>query len=115
MTIADIEAICKQLAGVTEDIKLGEHLCFNVGNKSFLFTAPDRVPVSASFKVPDEIFEEITCRAGIIPHPYIARYKWVNVDDLNRLNKKEWEHYIKQSYLLVASKLPARKRKELGI
>lgn len=115
MTIADIETICRQLAGVTEDIKLGEHLCFNVGNKSFLFTAPDHVPVSASFKVPDDIFEEITCREGIIPQPYVARYKWVLIDDINRLTRKEWEHYIKQSYLLIAAKLPAKTRRELGL
>lgn len=115
MNITDLETICKKLAGVTEDIKLGEHLCFNVGNKSFLFTAPDWVPVSASIKVPDEIFEEITCREGISPHPYIARYKWILVDDINRFTKKEWEHYIKQSYLLIAAKLPAKTRKELGL
>src|SRR5580658_2231061 len=115
MNITGIQTICNRMAGVTEDIKLGEHLCFNVGGKSFLFTAPDRVPVSVSFKVPDEIFEEITCREGIIPQPYIARYKWVLVDDINRLLKQEWEHYIKQSYLLIAAKLPARTRRGLGL
>ena len=57
MTIEDIRAICMELPGVTEDIKLGEHLCFNVGGKSFVFTSPDRAPVSASFKVPAEDFE----------------------------------------------------------
>jgi predicted DNA-binding protein (MmcQ/YjbR family) len=79
-----------------------------------LFTAPDGVPVSASFKVPDEIFDEITCREGIVPQPYVARYKWVLVDDVNRLSKKEWEHYIKQSYMLIAAKLPAKIKKTLG-
>jgi len=104
-----------KLPGVTEDIKLGEHLCFNVGGKSFVFTSPDRVPVSASFKVPDEDFEEITTREGIIPQPYIARYKWVLVDDINRLSKKEWEFYLKQSYTLIAAKLPAKIKKQLGL
>jgi predicted DNA-binding protein (MmcQ/YjbR family) len=115
MNITDIESICKKLPGVTEDIKLGEHLCFNVGNKSFLFTAPDCVPVTAAFKVPDEIFDEITCRDGITPQAYVARYKWVHVDDINRLSKKEWEHFIEQSYRLIAAKLPAKTRKELGL
>lgn len=115
MTIADVQSICNKFPGVTEDIKLGEHLCFNVGNKSFVFTAPDRVPVSASFKVPDEDFEEITCREGITPQEYIARYKWVHVDDINRISKKEWEFYLKQSYNLIAAKLPAKVRKGLGL
>ncbi len=110
MTIADIQTICNKLSGVTEDIKLGSHLCFNVGGKSFVFTSPDSVPVSASFKVPDEDFEEITTREGITPQEYIARYKWVHVDDINRLSKKEWEFYLAQSYRLVAAKLPAKVR-----
>ena len=115
MTIADIQSICNKLGGVTQDIKLGSHLCFNVGNKSFVFTSPDSVPVSASFKVPDEDFEEITTRPGITPQEYIARYKWVHVDDINCLTKKEWEFYLKQSYQLIAAKLPAKVKKQMGL
>ena len=116
MTIADIQTICHKLAGVTGDIKLGDHLCFNVGGKTFLFTYPDSLPVTASFKVPDEDFEEIiTTRAGITPQQYIARYKWVHVDDINRLSKKEWEFYLKQSHGLIAAKLSTKVRKGLGL
>jgi len=115
MTIEDIQAICHTLPGVTEDIKLGVHLCFNVGGKSFLFTHPDGVPPSASFKVPDEDFEEITAKEGLEPQPYIARYKWVLARDINSLTKKEWEHYIRQSHQLIASKLPAKVKKSIGL
>jgi predicted DNA-binding protein (MmcQ/YjbR family) len=115
MNISDIQTICNKLPGVIEDIKLGDHLCFNVGGKTFLFTYPDSVPVTASLKVPDEDFEEITIRDGITPQQYIARYKWVHVDDINRLSKKEWEFYLKQSHALIAAKLPAKIRKALGV
>ena len=115
MTIEDIQHICNTLPGVTEDIKLGVHLCFNVGGKSFLFTHPDGVPPSASFKVPDEDFEEITAKEGLEPQPYIARYKWVLARDINSLTKKEWEHYIRQSHRLIADKLPAKVKKSLGL
>lgn len=115
MTIETLQDICYSLPGVTQDIKLGDHLCFNVGGKTFLFTYPDGVPPSASFKVSAEDFEEITAKEGLAPQPYVARYKWVLAKDISSLSKKEWEHYIKQSYDLIAAKLPAKIKKEIGL
>jgi predicted DNA-binding protein (MmcQ/YjbR family) len=115
MTIEDLQTICYQLPGVTQDIKLGEHLCFNVGGKSFLFTHPDGVPPSASFKVPDEGFEEVSSKEGLEPQPYIARYKWVLARDISSLTLKEWEFYIKQSHQLIAAKLPLKVKKTIGL
>lgn len=115
MTIEDIQTLCKALPGVTEDIKWNDHLCFNVGGKMFIVTSPDRVPQSASFKVSDEDFEELPGRPGFIPAPYMARHKWVYVDDINRLNHKQWTYYLQQAHRLVAAKLPAKQRKALGL
>jgi predicted DNA-binding protein (MmcQ/YjbR family) len=113
MTIEAIQTICDKLPGVTESIKLDVHLCFNVGGKSFLFTHPDGVPPSASFKVPDEDFEEVSSKEGLEPHPYIARYKWVLVRDIGSLAAKDWEFYVRQSYDLIAAKLPLKVRAKL--
>jgi predicted DNA-binding protein (MmcQ/YjbR family) len=115
MTIESLQSICKKFKGVTEDIKWEDHLCFNVGGKMFIVTAPDKVPVSASFKASDEDFEELPEREGFIPAPYMARHKWIFVDDIKRFSKKEWERYAKQAYELVAAKLSAKARKQLGI
>lgn len=114
MTIAEIREICLAFPSVTEDIKWGDHLCFNIGGKMFLVTAPDNVPVSASFKTSDEDFEILPNRAGFIPAPYMARNKWIFVDDISRFSKKEWEKYLKLSYELILSKLSLRMQKELG-
>lgn len=65
-------------------------------------------PLSASFKVKDEEFGEMTSRPGIIPAPYVARYKWVMIENPKALTKKEWEFYIKQSYELVKAALPKK-------
>jgi predicted DNA-binding protein (MmcQ/YjbR family) len=80
----------------------------------FLITSPDRVPVSASFKVANEEFEELSSREGFMPAPYLARYKWVHLDDVNRLSKKQWEYYAAESYRLIAERLPAKIRKKIG-
>jgi predicted DNA-binding protein (MmcQ/YjbR family) len=115
MTIAEIQMICQKLSGMTEDIKWEDHLCFNVGGKMFLVTAPDQVPVSASIKVSDEEFETLPQREGIIPAPYMARHKWVKLDDINRFSKKQWEFYIDEAYKLVGSTLSVKTQKQLGL
>lgn len=113
MTISEIRDLCLTFPGVTEDIKWGDHMCFNIGGKMFLVTAPDNVPVSASFKTSDEDFEALPNREGFIPAPYMARNKWIFVDDIKRFSKKEWEKYLKQAYTIIASKLSLRVQREI--
>ena len=115
MTLPDLQSICKKFKGVTQDIKWEDHLCFNIGGKMFLVTAPDHVPVTASFKVTDEDFAELSEKKGFSPAPYMARYKWIFIDDIRLMNKKQWQHYIQQSYDLIKAKLPNKTKKELGI
>lgn len=110
MTLEDMQAICSKLENVTQDIKWGHDLCFNTGGKMFLVTAPDSVPVSASFKATQETFDELIERDGFIPAPYLAKHKWVYVDNINRLSKKEWQHLVSQSYELVKAKLSKKKK-----
>lgn len=113
MDIDELRKICKELPYVTEDIKWGHDLCFCIAGKMFCVTGLEG-PMQVSFKVKDEEFEELSSSNDIIPAPYVARYKWVLVQNPSRLSKKEWEHYIKQSYELVKAKLPAKVRKGLG-
>lgn len=113
MSIEELREYCLTLKGTTEDIKWEDHLCFCIGEKMYLVTAPDHVPVSASFKVTDEDFEALTAsREGIIPAPYMARNKWVRIDDISRFSTEEWKKYATESYELIKSKLPAKLRKE---
>src|SRR5688572_21936909 len=113
MTIEDIQTICKKLEGVTEDIKWESHLCFNVGGKMFIVTAPDEVPPTASIKVSDEEFDTLSARKGFMPAPYMARHKWVRLEDIGLWNKKQWEFHSRQAYELVLAKLPAKVKKQL--
>lgn len=110
MNLEEIRKLCTNLPGVTEDIKWGNDLCFCIGGKMFLVTSLDKTPVSASFKTTDEQFEALIERDGFKPAPYVAKYKWVLVDDLSKVSKKEWVFLIKQSYELVKRKLPKKKK-----
>ena len=115
MNIEDIQNICKALPAVTEDIKWGNDLVFSVGSKMFCVAGLNQSPTTASFKVTDEEFDEMCDREGFKPAPYVAKYKWVWIDDISRINKTDWKKYIKQSYELVKQKLTAKTKKQLGI
>lgn len=114
MNIEDIEAICKALPGVTTDVKWGQDLVFSVGAKMFCVVGLEQSPVTASFKVTDEEFDEMSSRPGFKPAPYVAKYKWVWIDDITKMKKTEWKNYLAQSYELVKAKLPAKIKKQIG-
>jgi predicted DNA-binding protein (MmcQ/YjbR family) len=105
-----IRDICLQLPGVREDIKWGHDLCFLVGEKMFCVTGIEG-DFGVSIKVKDDEFDELTARHGIIPAPYLARYKWIYLNDPDSLSNREWKHYLTQSYELVKSKLPTASKK----
>ena len=112
MDIEDLRNICMTLPFVTEDIKWGNDLCFMIGGKMFC-VAGLNTPLKISLKVTDEEFEHISTQPGIIPAPYVARYKWILIEDPNVFTHKKWEQYIVQSYHLVKNKLPAKVLKGL--
>ncbi|MBC7776872.1 MAG: MmcQ/YjbR family DNA-binding protein [Phycisphaerae bacterium] len=113
MNIESLRTLCLSFPGVTEDVKWGgQDLCFSVGQKMFCVTDADS-DTGASFKVLDEEFEEMITWEGIIPAPYVARYKWVSVLDFSRLADTEWTHFIRQSYELVKANLPKNIREKL--
>jgi predicted DNA-binding protein (MmcQ/YjbR family) len=114
MNIDTLRELCMKLPSVTEDIKWGHDLCFSVAGKMFCVAALEG-PLSVSFKVKDEEFDELSNSPGVRPAPYVARYKWVLVEDVNKLSRKEWSHYVKQSYDLVRSKLPKKLKKQYGL
>ena len=115
MNIKELQKICKALPSVTEDIKWGNDLVFSIGGKMFCVAGLNQSPTTASFKVTDEEFDEMCDREGFKPAPYVAKYKWVWIEDINKMSKRECKKYIKQSYKWVKEKLPAKIKKQFDI
>ena len=109
MNIEDIRSFCLTLPGVTEDVKWGNDLCFCIAKKMFCVTGL-KGPLQVSFKVTDEEFDELSNSDGFVPAPYVARYKWVLLEDPAKVSKKKLQAYITQSYELVKKKLPKKSR-----
>ena len=114
MNIDKLREYCLSLPAVTEDVKWGHDLCFSIAGKMFCVAALEG-RLSVSFKVKDDEFDELSNSPGMRPAPYVARYKWVLVEEVNALSRKEWEHYIKQSYDLVRAKLPKKLARQYGL
>ena len=114
MNIEILREICNEFPGTTEDIKWGADLCFCVAEKMFLVTGLESVPTGASFKVPPEQFDDLVKRPGFRPAPYLARAKWVKVEDITAVSRREWEQFARQSYELIVAKLPKRVQRELA-
>ena len=113
MDLEKLRNYCNSLPHVTEDVKWGNDLCFLIGGKMFCVTGFNS-PLKVSLKVNDDEFEELTSKDGIIPAPYLARYKWIYIQKENAFSKKDWEQYIRQSYELVKAKLPKNILNELN-
>lgn len=113
MDIEWLRSVCLKWPGTTEGVKWGNDLCFMVAEKMFCVAGLQQ-PLNVAFKVTDEEFEEMSGRDGIIPAPYMARNKWVLVEKMSALNKKEWQHYVRQSYELIRSKLPKKLQEKLS-
>lgn len=105
---------CRNLPGVTEDVKWDNDLVFSVGGKMFaVFGLPDFEPFS--FKVHPAVFATLTQQEGIRPAPYLAQHSWVSVASRDVLAEEEVTALIQESYALVAQKLSKKMREKLGI
>ncbi len=114
MDIEDIRKICLALPGTTEGIKWGNDLCFCVAGKMYCATGLSG-PLTISFKVGDEEFAEVSCREGFIPAPYVARYRWVLLEEPKKISRKELQSLITKSYGLVKARLSKKVLKEKGL
>ena len=115
MTVDAIRKFCMSLPHATEQVQWVRDLVFKVGGKMFcvLNLEPERDETLMSFKVTDEEFVSLQETGGIIPAPYMAKNKWVALEDLNVLPSDELKRLLKQSYELVFAKLAKKTQAEL--
>lgn len=109
-----VRQFCLSLPHTTEVVQWGNDLVFKVANKMYAVLALDPAKVVLSFKCTDEEFADLTERDGIIPAPYLARAKWIGLERIDALSRKEIERLLRQSYDLVVAKLPKRLKPDPG-
>jgi len=114
MDVEWLRQLCLSFPGVTEQIQWGSDLLFKVGGKMFAATPLEPAPVCLSFKASPENFAELTERPNIIPAPYLARAQWVALETRDALAHAELALLLRDSYEMVAAKLPMKIRESLS-
>ena len=116
MKIAAVKKFCASLPGAKGEIKWQVDMVYVIGGKMFAVAYADNSgTANVSFKVDDDLFLQYTDRPGFIPAPYLARAKWVQVNDLNAVGNDELKALIRRSHQLVAMKLTKKLRAKLGL
>jgi predicted DNA-binding protein (MmcQ/YjbR family) len=114
MDVDRLRELCLSFSGATEQIQWGYDLVFKVGGKMFAVTPLEPAPVCLSFKASPEDFAELTERPNIIPAPYMARAQWVALQTRDALGREELARLLRESYEMVAAKLPKKMRETLS-
>lgn len=107
MDVDSIRAYCMSFPRATENLQWEEDLCFKVRGKIFVIVSLDSLRLC--FKCTPETFAELIEREDIRPAPYVGRYKWVMLDRLHALPNDELEDLLRQSYNMVAAKVPKKR------
>src|SRR5438105_5176336 len=105
MNVDRLREVCLSFLGATEQIQWRYDLLFKVGGKMFAVAPLEPAPVCLSFKCSDESFAELTERPGVIPAPYLARAKWVALENSDAIARGELTQLLRASYELVFAKL----------
>jgi predicted DNA-binding protein (MmcQ/YjbR family) len=112
MNVDAIRQYCLAFPGAKENLQWGDDLCFKIGGKIFAIAGLDNPRLC--FKCTPETFSELIEREDIHPAPYVGRYKWVMLDRLEAVRWDELQDLIRQSYEMVAAKVPGKRRREKG-
>ncbi|MBU1175529.1 MAG: MmcQ/YjbR family DNA-binding protein [Alphaproteobacteria bacterium] len=86
-----------------------------VGGKIFAIFGGDDTAPRLSFKCSDMAFELLPELDDIVPAPYLARAKWVAAGPGAPLGAEELAAYLTEAHRLVAGKLTARQKANLGL
>jgi predicted DNA-binding protein (MmcQ/YjbR family) len=109
-------ALAAALPGASEDVKWGADLVYSIGGKMFcVFLLEGGRARTCSFKVDDDRFLELTDVPGVIPAPYLARAKWVQVGREHGLAGTDLDALVHRSHALVAARLTKKLQRELGL
>lgn len=105
---------CRQLPGVTEDVKWENDLVFSVGGKMFAaFQLPEGEPIG--LKVDAAVFPVMIQQPGISPAPYLAKHNWVKIATRETLPAETLKDLLRDAHALVAAKLPKKVQALLGL
>jgi len=117
MTRDEFDTYCASLKATTHVVQWGGASVWKIGGKIFAL-APNTAEgefQSISFKCSDLSYEILIQQEGLIPAPYLARMKWVALENEKGMNDDDLKDYITTAYEIIIGKLTKKLRAELGL
>ena len=115
MTRLEFDAFCGSLPATSHVEQWGGASVWKIGGKIFTLSIDGDDYTRISFKCSDLTFMVLTQMPGIIPAPYLARAKWVQVVSAQGMSDQSMMEHIGVAYEIVVSKLTKAQRSTLGI
>ncbi|WP_424983897.1 MmcQ/YjbR family DNA-binding protein [Maritalea sp. S77] len=111
----DFEKFCFALPHTTHVVQWGNASVFKIGGKIFaIYSRWDNLDKDiVSFKASDDSFRILPEQPGIAPAKYLARAKWVQVNEEAGWDEATFHAYIQNAYNLILAKLPKKIRENL--
>ncbi|KZK75768.1 hypothetical protein PsAD46_05504 [Pseudovibrio sp. Ad46] len=120
MTRDEFDNYCKSLVGTSNVIQWGNASVWKVGGKIFAICSnwgedrPEMKGIKISFKCSELSYQILTEQEGIIPAPYLARAKWVQIETAQAMADEDIKDYVREAHSIIARKLTKKLQKEIG-
>ena len=117
MTRDEFDCFCKTLKSTTNVIQWGNATVWKVGGKIFAICSHwgqgDHQKIG--FKCSDLSYQVLVEQDHIVPGPYLARAKWVQLENEKAMSDEDIKSYIIQAHKIISAKLTKKKQRELGL
>jgi len=113
----DFDNFCGGLNNSENVVQWGNSSVWKIGGKIFAIHSiwGEGSHGKISFKCHTNSFAILTELPGIIPAPYLARAKWVQLQEEDALYVDDIHDYIESAYFIIATKLTKKLQAQLGI
>jgi predicted DNA-binding protein (MmcQ/YjbR family) len=117
MNRAEFDVFCGSLKASENVIQWGNSSVWKVGGKIFAICSVwgEGEERKISFKCGDLSYQILCELAGVIPAPYLARAKWVQLVEEGALSDEDIKSYIVDAHTIITAKLTKAKQRELGL
>lgn len=117
MNRTDFDAYCERLQATTHVEQWGGASVWKVGGKIFAICSRwgSGTDQCISFKCSDFSYEILCEQDGIVPAPYLARAKWVQIQNPDVMDDDDLRRYLDTAHGIVAGKLTKTRQKALGL
>ena len=117
MTREEFDKYCGSLKATTHVVQWGNASVWKIGGKIFAIFPywGEGSEHKISFKCSDLNYQVLCELNGIIPAPYLARAKWVQIQNLDAMNTGDIKDYIKAAHDIISKKLTKKMQAELKL